>query len=119
MISRSNINIYIIALALLLSSSLAIADCILPSPDGGTTPTEPQIKGKIVQVADNNVALIADNGKTHRFQANETTKRFTVYGGYVAANEIVVGQQAEVWFVDCEMDNPLAAVIRIKSTEPE
>jgi hypothetical protein len=105
--------------SLILASAIsAYANCILPSPDGGTEPTEPQIKGKIVRVVNNNVELVStDSNKTYRFETDNKTQRFTVYGGYVAANELAAGQQAEIWFVGCDINNPVAAVIRLESTE--
>ncbi|MBI5203297.1 MAG: hypothetical protein HZA11_00095 [Nitrospirae bacterium] len=122
----------ILIICIALFGSIAFAadahKCILPTPDGGgPTPSPPSVKGKIVYVAPDIVEVekklsagTRKNVQRIRIRINDKTQIFTYLGGYVAHNELAIGEQADVWYIGCSAKKagspPLAAVIQIDAT---
>lgn len=94
---------------------------MLPVADGGDVePSPASAQGVIAKVTRDQIVLKEQKSKPIRFV--KETELFTVYGGFVEAKELKVGQHVFVWFVGCkEMlgTPPIAAVIQLCSTAAE
>jgi len=92
--------------------------CVLPIADGGDVePSPASVQGVIATVTRDQIMLKGRKSKSIRF--GKETELFTVYGGFVEAKELKVGQHVFVWFVGCKEvfgTPPVAAVIQLCST---
>ena len=95
--------------------------CVLPVADGGDVePSPASARGVIAKVSHDQIMLKGQKSKPIRF--GKETELFTVYGGFVEAKELKVGQHVFVWFVGCKAvpgTPPIAAVIQFCSTVAE
>ncbi len=95
--------------------------CVLPVADGGDVePSPASAQGVIAKVSHDQIVLAGQKSKPIRF--GKETELFTVYGGFVEAKELKVGQHVFVWFVGCKEvpgTPSIAAVIQLCSTEAE
>ena len=113
-----------IALLTFLFCGQASADttaCVLPVADGGDVKPSPvSAQGVIAKVSHDQIVLTGQKSNPIRF--GKETEMFTVYGGFVEAKELKVGQHVFVWFVGCKEVSgspPIAAVIQLCSTAAE
>ena len=118
-------RIIAIAVFTFLFCGQAFADttaCVLPVADGGDVePSPASVQGVIAKVSSDQIVLKGDESKAIRF--GKETELFTVYGGFVKAQELKVGQHVFVWFVGCKevpSTPQTAAVIQLcsKAAEP-
>ncbi len=119
---------WLVLLLLVISSSALAAEagkCVYPIADGGgEAPSKASLEGRIVRVEEGAIEIrLAGETKepSVRVLIDEGTNLFTVYGGYVAREELAVGQDVHVRYVGCtpkEGATPRAAVVQLKSTKP-
>ena len=118
-------KLYLLLFLAVVSSPAFAADenkCVLPYADNNEnrTPSKPSIRGQIVQVKPG-LITVQSEGKGERIQIriNAKSELFTIYGGYVAKEELAKGQRVDVWYVGCDSRTagspPLAAVVRLES----
>jgi hypothetical protein len=102
-------------------ASAGTTACVLPVADGGgVEPSPASAQGVIAKVSHDQIVLTGQKSKPIRF--GKETELFTVYGGFVEAKELKVGQHVFVWLVGCKEVSgtpPIAAVIQLCSTAAE
>ena len=102
-------------------TSAGTSACVLPVADGGDVESSPpSAQGVIANVSHDQIVLNGQKSKPIRLE--KETKLFTVYGGFVEAKDIKVGQHVFVWFVGCKEaleTPPIAAVIQLCLTAAE
>lgn len=102
-------------------TSAGTVACVLPVADrGDVKPSPASTQGVIAKISHDQIVLAGQKSKSIRF--GKGTKLFTVYGGFVEAKELKVGQHVFVWFVRCNEVSgtpPIAAVIQLCSTAAE
>jgi hypothetical protein len=116
--------IAVIVVALVAPSACLAEPYVLPVADGtGRSVSPPCLEGQIIRVASNEivVATAARHGSGASevsVQTTPKTEMFTVYGGYVAAADLVVGQRVRIWFPTPDSKQRVAAVVMLASKNP-
>src|SRR5438876_11350793 len=79
---------------------------VLPTADGGArNPSPPSLQGRVISVGPEMLVVKAD-GATGNAMAivsvrlTPSTEMFTVYGGFVAREELSKDQRVRVWFTE-------------------
>jgi len=97
--------------------------CVLPVADGGDSePSHPNIEGALAKVEGAIITVERKNGQGEMLQLTRATEIFTVYGGRVAAKELLPGQKVRAWYEGCRSPSPpnraRLAVLMLASTSP-
>lgn len=113
---------YFCILIVCLLTSQANANCTLPVPDGGETPSPANLEGNIVSIK-NNIVTIRSKLTKRKVLVNVSKNQpiYSVFGGDSQPSELHVGQKASVWFIGCKWSgkkSPEAAYFQILSSDP-
>ena len=106
-----------------MHTGFALADCRLPTPDGGEEhPSPPNLTGRIAKVIGNDV-LIRQNvtGQLVRVRLPKNSEVYTAFGGDGVVSDLAPGQSAKVWFHSCSWPKakvPVSAYFQIYSKDP-
>jgi hypothetical protein len=94
---------------------------VLPVPDGGElNPSPPSLVGTLKAVSDDNITVLPKGGTLPVILIiTKNTSIFTIAGGYVPLDRLVLEGPVEVWYtpesLKSKHDKPVAAVVRVKS----
>jgi len=113
---------YFCVFILCFFASQVHANCVLPFPDSGETPSPANLEGTIVSIK-NNIVTIHSKRTKRKVSVNVSKNQpiYSAFGGDFQASELRVGQKTWVWFVGCKQDGkkvPKAAYFQIFSTDP-
>ena len=85
------------------TASFAEKTCRLPVPDGGNTPTRPNIVGIIVSKNNNTIDIKTPKGKVLQIKPPRSGVLYSAFGGDEKIENLQEGTSARVWFVNCRM----------------
>ena len=94
---------------------------VLPVPDGGEPhPSPPSLVGTLKAVSENDITVLPKGGsRTVVVRITKETMMFTIFGGYVPPERLVLEGPVEVWFTPESLknksDKPVAAVVRVET----
>ena len=99
------------------------ASCVLPVADGDAeSPSRPNVEGVITEARGSLVEAESKGKVRHPLLLDERTRLFTVYGGFVGADELVPGQVVRIWFANCKApkaaERGRVAVLMLASRKP-
>ena len=108
----------ILVLALFL---LGNGGYVLPVPDGGEPhPSPPSLVGTLKAVSENDITVLPKGvSRPVVVRITKETMMFTIFGGYVPPERLVLDGPVEVWFtresLKNKSDKPVAAVVRVET----
>ena len=108
----------ILVLALFL---LGNGGYVLPVPDGGEPhPSPPSLVGTLKAVSENDITVLPKGlSRPVVVRITKETMMFTIFGGYVPPERLVLEGSVEVWFTPESLknksDKPVAAVVRVET----
>jgi len=94
---------------------------VLPVPDGGEPhPSPPSLVGMLKAVSENDITVLPKDGsRPVVVRITKETMMFTIFGGYVPPERLVLEGPVEVWFTPESLknkpDEPVAAVVRVET----
>ena len=103
----------------LLTVALLGADYVLPTPDGGgPDPSPPSLVGALKSVSPERLSIAPEGpGAPTIVALTPRTSIFTVYGGIVPVDELLLGAPIEIWFTQethsRKLTPPVAAAVRV------
>jgi hypothetical protein len=110
-----------LALPVVALALLGNADYILPTPDGGgPDPSPPSLVGVLRAASPLQLMVLPKAGSAPIAVAlDSNTSMFTVYGGVVSVDRLVVGGSIEIWYTEQSiaqhLSPPVAAVVRVET----
>lgn len=117
--TRSKDRLLQVVLALVVLALLGNTDYILPTPDGGGG-SPPSLDGVLKAASPQQLVVLPKGGSaTIAVVLTPNTSIFTVYGGIVSVDELVVEGPLEIWYTQQTMAQnlspPVAAVVRVEA----
>jgi len=113
---------------LILASILVLAFFLVgnggyvpPVPDGGElNPSPPSLVGTLKAVSANDITVLPKGGaRPVVVRITKDTIMFTIFGGYMSPERLVLEGLVEVWFTPESLknksDKPVAAVVRVET----
>jgi hypothetical protein len=108
----------VLVLALFLAGN---GGYVLPVPDGGERhPSPPSLVGTLKTVSADEITVLPKGDlRPVVVRITKDTAMFTIYGGYVPPERLVLEGPIEVWFTPESLtnkwDKPVAAVVRVET----